>query len=50
MLLADLGAEVVRVDRVGEGQHQFDDDDFRRRDVLSRGRRSLAVDIKCARR
>jgi alpha-methylacyl-CoA racemase len=46
MLLADLGAEVVRIDRVGEGQHEFDDDDFRRRDVLSRGRRSLAVDMK----
>ncbi len=43
MLLADMGADVVRVDRVGAtgtepGQARFD--------VLGRGRRSVAVDLK----
>jgi alpha-methylacyl-CoA racemase len=43
MLLADLGAEVVRVDRVaGAGG----DPDAARFDILNRGRRSLAVDLK----
>lgn len=43
MVLADLGAEVVRVDRatsVGA------DPDAARFDILSRGRRSVAVDLK----
>ncbi len=43
MLLADLGAEVIKVDRVtavgGDGSSA-------RFDVLGRGRRSLAVDLK----
>ena len=41
MMLADMGAEVVRVDRasaVGQGSP--------RADVLARGRRSIAVDLK----
>jgi alpha-methylacyl-CoA racemase len=42
MLLADLGAEVVRVDRtVATG-----DPDSARYDILNRGRRSIAVDLK----
>ncbi len=39
MMLSDLGAEVIRVDRA-------DDRRPRPRDVLSRGRRSIAVDLK----
>jgi len=39
MLLADLGAEVVRVDRpAGAGAA--------RQDVVNRGKRSVAVDLK----
>ncbi|GAA2059176.1 CaiB/BaiF CoA-transferase family protein [Catenulispora yoronensis] len=41
MLLADLGAEVLRVDRPGGGGLSLGD-----RDVLNRGRRSVAVDLK----
>jgi alpha-methylacyl-CoA racemase len=41
MLLADLGAEVLRVDRPGGGGLSMGD-----RDVLNRGRRSVAVDLK----
>ncbi|MEY9893910.1 alpha-methylacyl-CoA racemase [Catenulispora sp. MAP12-49] len=41
MLLADLGAEVVRVDRPGGGGLSLGD-----KDVLNRGRRSVAVDLK----
>lgn len=41
MMLADMGAEVLRVDRRGArgkgGKHE----------VLNRGRRSIAVDLKC---
>jgi alpha-methylacyl-CoA racemase len=40
MVLADLGADIVRVDRAGGGSG------FARFDVLNRGRRSLAVDLK----
>ncbi len=39
MLLADMGAEVIRVDRPG-GQPR------RPKDVLTRGRKSIAVDLK----
>jgi alpha-methylacyl-CoA racemase len=39
MVLADLGADIVRVDRVGGS-------DFARMDVMNRGRRSIAVDLK----
>ena len=37
MMLSDMGAEVIRVDRIGGGG---------RRDVLARNRRSVAVDLK----
>ncbi len=40
MWLADMGATVVRVSRPGQRPNQT------RRDVLNRGRRSLAVDLK----
>ena len=40
MVLADLGADVVRVDRVGVA------DPTARFDVLKQGRRSVAVDLK----
>ena len=39
MMLSDMGAEVVRVDRVGNAG-------ARPRDVLARNRRSIAVDLK----
>lgn len=39
MLLSDMGAEVVRIDRKGgRGANKFD--------IMSRGRRSLALDLK----
>ncbi len=41
MMLSDMGAEVIRVDRVGGAGG-------RRRDVLARNRRSIAVDLKQA--
>jgi alpha-methylacyl-CoA racemase len=41
MLLADLGAEVIRVDRPGGSGMSLGD-----RDVLNRGRKSVAVDLK----
>ncbi len=40
MWFADMGAEVVRIDRPGQRSNQT------RGDVLNRGRRSLAVDLK----
>lgn len=43
MLLSDLGAEVVRIDRTPAAR---DGDEQLRRDVLARGRRSVAVDLK----
>ena len=42
MLLADLGADVIRVDRPGGGTRTVDT----RFDVLNRSRRSVAVDLK----
>jgi alpha-methylacyl-CoA racemase len=45
MLLSDLGAEVVRIDRAG-GPSPFTAIFSPRQDVLSRGRRSLALDLK----
>ncbi|HVM27932.1 MAG TPA: CoA transferase, partial [Mycobacteriales bacterium] len=41
MLLADMGADVVRVDRPGGGGLSLGG-----YDVLDRGRRSVAVDLK----
>ena len=43
MLLADLGADVVRVDRTGPGSPLAVDPRF---DLLNRGKRSVAVDLK----
>ena len=40
MMLSDMGAEVIRVDRVAQGGAA------RPRDVLTRNRRSIAVDLK----
>ncbi len=43
MMLADMGAEIIRVDRaasVGQAAQPSD--------VLARGRKSIAVDLKCA--
>jgi alpha-methylacyl-CoA racemase len=42
MLLADLGADVLRVDRLAA----VEDGRPRRDAVLGRGRRSLALDLK----
>ena len=39
MMLSDMGADVIRVDRIGRGGR-------RGRDVLARNRRSIAVDLK----
>ncbi|MCZ6618271.1 MAG: CaiB/BaiF CoA-transferase family protein [Gammaproteobacteria bacterium] len=39
MMLSDMGAEVIRIDRVGAGTR-------RPKDVLARNRRSLALDLK----
>lgn len=46
MLLADLGADVVRVDRVVPTGLRLGDGD--RVDVINRGKRSIAVDLKAA--
>ena len=43
MLLADLGAEVIRVDRPEPGGLSFGPPE---KDLLSRGRRSVALDLK----
>jgi alpha-methylacyl-CoA racemase len=43
MQLADLGADVVRVDRPGRASPLIGDP---RRDLLNRGKRSIAVDLK----
>ena len=42
MWMADMGAEIIRVDRPGQRYNQT------RGDLLNRGRRSLAVDLKKA--
>jgi alpha-methylacyl-CoA racemase len=39
MMLSDMGAEVIRVDRLGAGSG-------RSKDVLARNRRSIAIDLK----
>lgn len=45
MLLADLGADVIRVDRLSGAALVGPNDDFRI-EVMHRGRRSVAVDLK----
>lgn len=45
MLLSDMGADVVRVDRAQAVTGRFD---FPNKDVLNRGRRSIGVDLKSA--
>ncbi len=47
MVLADLGAEVIRVDRASAVPEQMPEGPAR--DVLNRGRRSIAVDLKTPR-
>ncbi|MBY4897926.1 CaiB/BaiF CoA-transferase family protein [Cupriavidus sp. AU9028] len=44
MMLADMGAEVVRIDRPGHRAHVMPDEV--RFDVTARGRRSVAIDLK----
>jgi alpha-methylacyl-CoA racemase len=44
MLLADLGADVLRIDRKAGGARSIDIDPAR--DILNRGRRSIAMDLK----
>lgn len=45
MLLADLGADIIRVDRVSGSALVGPSDNFRT-ELLNRGRRSIAVDLK----
>ena len=44
MLLADMGAEIVRIDRLGDADLGIKRDPFF--DVTTRGKRSVALDIK----
>ena len=44
MMLSDLGAEILRIDRVDSVEFSSDDD--ARHSVVNRGRRSVAVDLK----
>ncbi|MBI2526108.1 MAG: CoA transferase [Candidatus Rokubacteria bacterium] len=46
MMLADMGAEVLRVDRTAEADIGFAGDP--RKSLLNRGRRSVAIDLKRA--
>lgn len=46
MLLADMGAEVVRIDRTARGDLGLDLGKDPRFDVLRRGRKSIALDLK----
>ena len=41
MMLADMGAEIIRVDRAGAVGNQANAND-----ILARGRKSIAVDLK----
>jgi alpha-methylacyl-CoA racemase len=44
MMLSDMGADVVRIDRLGDAPTPFAVDP--RQDVIGRGRRSIGVDLK----
>ena len=46
MMLADAGAEVLRIDRLGTETWWGVDREVLRRDLVNRGRRSVAVDLK----
>jgi alpha-methylacyl-CoA racemase len=46
MLLADMGAEVIRIDRTARGDLGLDLGSDPRFDVLRRGRKSIALDLK----
>lgn len=46
MMLADMGADVIKIDRVGKGMHYLDTPETRPLDVLCRGRRSVSVNLK----
>ncbi len=46
MLLSDLGADILRIDRAGSVRDSFPDQPSG--DLLNRGRRSLGVDLKSA--
>jgi alpha-methylacyl-CoA racemase len=46
MLLADMGADVVRVERATRGSALPPAEDTATRDVVNRGRRSIVVDVK----
>lgn len=48
MMLADAGAEVLRIDRLGAETWWGVDKEMLRRDLVNRGRRSVAVDLKDA--
>jgi len=49
MLLSDMGAEVIRVDRAAiVGQDTDRDGNEARYNLLSRGRRNIAIDLKNA--
>jgi alpha-methylacyl-CoA racemase len=52
MMLADLGAVVIRVDRISDGRREVEGLlgalSTGRADVVSRGRRSIALDLKSA--
>src|SRR5260370_19525 len=46
MLLGDMGAEVIRIDRTARGDLGLDLGKDPRFDVLRRGRKSIALDLK----
>jgi alpha-methylacyl-CoA racemase len=46
MLLADMGAEIIRIDRTARGDLGLDLGKDPRFDVLRRGRKSIALDLK----
>ncbi len=46
MMLSDMGAEVVRIDRAANARADGSEPDAPPVDVLARGRRSLAIDLK----
>ena len=48
MLLADMGAEIIRIDRMEPAELGLPDPRDPKFDVLNRGRRSIAIDLKQA--